>query len=276
MTSQLSAQVHSAIMGHLIGDAFSHERFKWSADSAQMLCTLVSLYENDGLNVQDQAEKLYDLYLGGYLIGEDEEVVLTPVVCQSIRNFSNAMSPDQCGLHEESEDDYGAVVRVLPTAMYFARSSVDTLIDSIEQSTIITHQSLNNKVICAVLGLVFRNLLLQEKTKVFEFLADYYKTKHLDAHLVKLKSIESHKSNPQHEPERCFWTAWDIFTKHQFDLKSALLAVPNDSIVTPVSILVGSLVGLSVALDDMPSDWLQTIYLTSEVMEYILGFVELF
>lgn len=208
----------------------------------------------------------------------DEAVVaLSPITAQAIKNFSNGMSADQCGLPEQSADDYGALMRVLPISIYFSNSSIDTFLDNIETSTSITHKSLNNIVCCSILGLMLRNLLLQKKEKVSELLLDYYKTKKMNAlHSECVVVLQNRKITPMRTPEHCLWSAYDVFAKYGNDAKSAIL---NCQLLgkhsNPIAIIASSLISLAYGTDNMPDQWMKSLVLTSEVKEHVVNFLKI-
>ncbi len=293
--------VKGSIVGQFAGDAVGHpysfiknpnypvsmlpdpdgKRGNFSSFSAMNLCTMATINENDELNGEDLMEKLYDLYIGGYLMpDEDSEYVnLGPITSQAIANHANNVPVDKCAPRDQNDCD--CLTRMLPIGLYWSSSSIDELVDAAHAACRITHGHIKSQACCAIYCLIIRNLLQQNSEKVFDLLTDYYKTKKMHDYESELQSIKDWKNNNQCKGttglEDCFWSAWMAYSKYEFDFELCVNeAIKNAENGCPrgAASIAGGLCALSIGLNAIPTKWLNTLHWTSEAMEIILKFTD--
>ena len=83
------------------------------------------------------------------------------------------------------------------------------------------------------------------------------------------------KENDRQGVENCFWSAWDTYVKNQNDFRlcvTSAIALGNDA--NSVGAVAGGLVAMNNGLQDVPRTWLNTLILSSEVMETIMTFTD--
>lgn len=289
--------VKGSIVGHLVGDALG---YPWSDSQSRIpnqlemtqgpggelpgeytslgtfsLATIASLNECEGLDCEDLMEKFYDVYIGGYLTPNENCYDVGATTSQAINNHSNGMSLDRCGL-DSPDNDADALNRMLPIALFYATSPIATIVLKAEDACKITHADISSQVACAVYCLMIRNLILQKAEKVFDTLLDYYTEKgakeHLDA-LERLKS--SSNATERNAVEDCFWVAWKAFSKYENDFGFAVTeAIQKGNDTNAAGALVGSFAAVANGLNDIPTKYLKTLVLSSEVMDVVITFTD--
>lgn len=292
--------VKGSIVGMLIGDAMGyHYRFAkdkgvpqlsdidmlpgpqefrqegiYTNASALALCTQATLNEYDSLNIDDLLERFYECMVGGYMNYDAEDYYLGQVSAQSIKNFSNGIPWDRCGLKTELADtDDDVFLRLLPVALWNISAETKDFLEEIRKTAVLTHAS-TNAIICSQLyALIVRNLLLQKAEKVFDTLADYY-SKDATEFESALKEIRLQIDEPKTALVATFWAAWKVFSNNQNNFRNAVrkaMRCPNPNVVGGI---VGSWVALQTGLNDIPLPWLKALKLSGEAMESTHSFVQ--
>lgn len=200
-----------------------------------------------------------------------------PACSQAIKNFSNGMPPDKCGLADINGEDDEALVRVLPVALLMSSQPTEDMLEQVTKLTRLTHSTVVNDVCCSVLALIIRNLLLNRPEKVFEILEKYYSQLEHHADVLQ-KMVESKEiSNKAGHAVQSFWTAWRVFSNNQDNFRQCVARTIR--LGGPVNVtagLAGMLCGLKNGLNEIPMSWLTTLKLTPEATEVIdtfMGFV---
>lgn len=286
------------IVGFLIGDALAYpyeniDKIKeyeidmvrglheesvgsWSFPGAFALATMSSINDCDGINLDDIVEKFNDVYIAGYLTVDNECKDIGPVTSEAIKNYTNGLPPDKCGV-ENANFDCDCLLRILPVGLYLAFRPLDEIVDQAHQVCKITHSDYYSQVCCAVFCLIIRNILLQKSEKVFDILTNYYSGKDMKNHadvLSKFKEKPKDVLNTRNIND-VFWGAWSTYVSYENSFEIALIeSVYLGGDTNSRTSLVGALCGLSNGLNNIPNKWLNTIALTSESMEIIQKFVD--
>lgn len=285
--------VKGSIIGHLIGDALG---YPWSGTSqipsvlqmidgpsgelpgeytchgAFTIATIASINECDKIDSEDIIEKLYEVYIGGYMTSDGNCYDVGESTAQAINNYANGIPLDRCGLEINDSD---ALARMLPIALYTCKMQIPSIIDNAHRICSLTHKHPRSHVVCAAYCLIIRNLLLQKAEKVFDVLLHHYKQNEL--HFKATQELQGMSQNYKNsDVEECFWTTWSYFSKYENDYQFAVTeAIRNGSDKNAVGAVTGSLSAIMNGLNDIPVDWLRTIRLTSEVMETIMHFTNI-
>ncbi len=301
----LESLVKGSIVGHLIGDAlgfpFSNKRVMpvqvdmiptddgnlpgmYQGPATLSLCTMSSINEFKDINSEDILDKFNDFLVAGFLASSDECSDVSPLTIESIKNHSNGMPPDKCGVKNDSGSDainYDSecVARILPIALFCATEKTDVLIEKSKEICQLTHVSIDSEIICAAYCLIIRNLLLQKSEKVFDVLYQYHK-EHNAEYLPALDKIrywpDNNTPTGSVSPVGCFWTAWKSFSQFENDFRNCVcscIALGGDANSTGA--VAGSISALVNGLSSIPTEWLNTIVLTGEVMGTINDFTEI-
>ena len=120
----------------------------WSDDGAQALCLLASLLHNDGLELQDFANRLVDWRDHGYLAVDGwvfDVGIQTSYALQALRS---GVAPTQSAPVDERRNGNGSLMRVLPLALWHEGSDRELMHDAALQS-LPTHAHPRAQVACA-------------------------------------------------------------------------------------------------------------------------------
>jgi len=291
--------IKGSIIGHLVGDALGypyenasnvmqyqiemvrghHEEIEgsWSMPGAFSLATMDSINEYNGLDLDDVMEKFNDVYIAGYLTPNEECKDLGPITTEAIRNYTNGMPIDRCGVKTETMDN-DCLARILPIGLYFATNPINEFVDNVHAVCRLTHANAHCEVTCAAYCMVIRNLLLQRPEKALGLLSDYYRTKKMHEHLRALTSLSEYRDikNPEGNNHvfDSFWSAWNCHTRNEQNYECCVtdaVYLGNDTNTTAA--IAGAISALSNGLNDIPYKWLQTLRINNEVMEITQTFV---
>ena len=188
--------VKGGIVGLLIGDALGYP-FLLSTDeipethkidmipSSQelgvythigslMICTLASINEYNQVDPEDIMDKFHEFYVGGAYTPNNECFEIDGTTVQSIKNYSNGMPIDRCGLKNSDAKDNNALSRALIIGLYHATDDLPTLVKAAHDVCKLTHNTVTAQVCSALYATIVRNMVTQQAEKVFELLKDYY------------------------------------------------------------------------------------------------------
>ncbi|GHG71893.1 ADP-ribosylglycohydrolase family protein [Comamonas sp. JC664] len=130
----------------------------WSDDGAQALCLLDSLLYQGRLDPEDLGRRLVNWMEWGYLAvdGQVFDVgIQTRVALMDIHAGTPAL---QAGPRGEQDNGNGALMRVLPLALWHAGADAELVSDAMTQSRV-THGHPRSQVCCAVYCLWARRIL---------------------------------------------------------------------------------------------------------------------
>ena len=130
----------------------------WSDDGAQALCLLDSLLSCDVFSLEDFSERLSSWYEKGMWAIENKVFDVGVQTGQALRAYRLGMPPEKCGFLRPEGKGNGALMRVLPLALWHRGTDRDLVQDAHNQC-LITHGHPCNQVCCALYCLVARNLL---------------------------------------------------------------------------------------------------------------------
>jgi len=290
--------VKGAIIGHLVGDTLG---YCWSdkqgiPDELEMtetsinkigeytslgafsLATMATINDCGELDLDDLLEKFYDVYIAGYLTSTTECYDVGAVTSAALNRYSNGFPPDRCGVSNVSDAD--SLGRMLPVALFHCTDPIETIVKKAHLVCTLTHALISDQVICAVYCLIVRNIILQKTEKVFELLEHYYIEQSMSDHTRYLSNMKIWGSNGTIEEKditaalKCFWISWNSFSKNENDYFFTILnSIKFGDDKNAVGAISGSLGALNNGLNNIPSKYLRTLQLTSEVMEIITKFV---
>lgn len=247
----------------------------YSDDGAQALCLLDSLITCQKFNLQDFSEKLSNWYQNGYWAVDHIVFDVGLQTSEAHHAYKNGLSPEQCGLLRPNGKGNGALMRVLPLALWHNGSDKDLILDAHSQCQI-THGHLCNQVCCALYCLTARFLL---KGEPFHFALSYA--------LHSLQKI--YKQMPAHQQE----LEWSIRPDQPWigtgtgyvvdSLRSAFMILKqtscyeeavkyaillgNDTDTT--ACITGGLAGILYGYSNIPKRWIATLKGKSEI-EHLL------
>lgn len=142
----------------------------WSDDGAQALCLLDSLVNCKRMDLHDFSQRLWDWYDKG-LWAVDQHVFDVGVqTAHSLRAFHQGTAPEQAGNIIPEGKGNGALMRVLPLALWH-QGSDEQLVEDAHTQSLITHGHLVNQVICALYCLWVREVAKKKEMEKAYFQA---------------------------------------------------------------------------------------------------------
>lgn len=130
----------------------------WSDDGAQALCLLASLIECGRLNLDDFGQRLVRWYDEGYLAVDGNVFDIGITTGAAIRRLKTGVPADEAGSTHPQSNGNGALMRVLPLAIWHTGSDAELIHDARQQS-LVTHGHLRSQLCCALYCLWARRIL---------------------------------------------------------------------------------------------------------------------
>jgi len=136
----------------------------WSDDGAQALCLLDSLISCGKLDVYDFGGRLVK-WLNEGLWAVDNKVFDCGIQTSSaLREFARGVPPDRSGFCNPNGKGNGALMRVLPLALWHKGSDKELVKDAHAQAAV-THGHICNQVCCALYCLWARKIMTGENVR---------------------------------------------------------------------------------------------------------------
>lgn len=130
----------------------------WSDDGAQALCLLASLLEHERLDLDDFAFRLSRWYDAGYLAVDGIVFDVGITTGRAMRLIAAGVRPEEAGPDDAYSNGNGALMRVLPLALWHEGTDAELVRDARRQSRV-THGHLRSQLCCALYCLWARRLL---------------------------------------------------------------------------------------------------------------------
>lgn len=136
----------------------------WSDDGAQALCLLDSLLTCSNFNLQDFSDRLISWYNDGLWAVDGRVFDIGIQTSEAFRAYTQGTPPEKSGLVRPEGKGNGALMRVLPLALWH-RGDDDKLVEFAHRQSLITHGHICNQVCSALYCLWARGLLAGEDNK---------------------------------------------------------------------------------------------------------------
>ena len=130
----------------------------WSDDGAQALCLLDSLLACGMFDLKDFSNRLSGWYEDGLWAVNGVVFDVGMQTSEALSAYRSGLSPEKCGFLRPDGKGNGALMRVLPLALWHKGTDKDLVLDAHSQC-LITHGHPCNQVCCALYCLVARYLL---------------------------------------------------------------------------------------------------------------------
>ena len=130
----------------------------WSDDGAQALCLLDSLLTCGTFCLNDFSQRLSDWYEKGLWAVDNVVFDVGIQTGEALSAYQSGLSPEKCGLLRPEGKGNGALMRVLPLALWHKGTDRELVADAHSQC-LITHGHVCNQVCCALYCLAARYLL---------------------------------------------------------------------------------------------------------------------
>lgn len=130
----------------------------WSDDGAQALCLLDSLVEVGNFDLKNFSDKVLAWYDEGLWAGDGNVFDVGVQTSMALDAYRNGLSPEKCGLIRPDGKGNGALMRVLPLALWHEGTD-EQLVKDAHIQCLITHGNITNLVCCGLYVLIARFLL---------------------------------------------------------------------------------------------------------------------
>lgn len=130
----------------------------WSDDGAQALCLLDSLISCGKMDLNDFASRLLKWYDSGLWAVDNKVFDVGIQTSRTLNAYSKGMSPYESGNIVPEGKGNGALMRVLPLALWH-KGSDEELVNDAHIQSLVTHGHICNQVCCALYCLWARRLL---------------------------------------------------------------------------------------------------------------------
>ena len=130
----------------------------WSDDGAQALCLLESLLVCGALRLEDFARRLSAWYEEGVWAVDGAVFDVGIQTGTALRAYRRGMPPELCGAVQPDGKGNGALMRVLPLALWH-RGTDRELAEDAHRQCLVTHSHPCSQVCCALYCLAARGLL---------------------------------------------------------------------------------------------------------------------
>src|SRR5262245_14457111 len=130
----------------------------WSDDGAQALCLLASLLECGRLDPDDLGQRLLDWYTDGYMAVDGRVFDIGITTRQALAAIREGTPALKAGPRSVNANGNGALMRVLPLALWHQGPDGGLIIDAQAQSRV-THGHLRSELCCALYCLWARRTL---------------------------------------------------------------------------------------------------------------------
>ena len=130
----------------------------WSDDGAQALALLASLLHRQQFDMQDFAQRLVNWYEHGYMAVDYRVFDVGVQTAQVLRKILLGVPVGEAAVNDEHANGNGALMRVLPLALWHQGSDAELVQLAYTQSHV-THAHLRSKVCCALYCLWARRLV---------------------------------------------------------------------------------------------------------------------
>ena len=130
----------------------------WSDDGAQALCLLDSLVEVGNFDLKNFSDKVLAWYDEGLWAVDGNVFDVGVQTSMALDAYRNGLSHEKCGLIRPDGKGNGALMRVLPLALWHEGTD-EQLVKDAHIHCLITHGNITNLVCCGLYVLIARFLL---------------------------------------------------------------------------------------------------------------------
>jgi ADP-ribosyl-[dinitrogen reductase] hydrolase len=258
----------------------------WSDDASLTMCTMESLLK--GYDIEDMGKTFCSWLFDGHWTSTGFVFDSGLTTFQALdRIHSGGVSARNSGCYHEEDNGNGALMRMLPVALYFRKEPIDDFLAHVHEISSITHSHPRAQMGCGIYALLVRNLLAgEDKFRAY-------------SSAVK-QALDSYGAQPFFKPEMTHFIrilGGAIADLAQDDINSSgylidtleaslwcllkydstkdiLLAAVNLGLDTDTTGMVaGGMAGLLYGLDGVPAGWVDSLARKTEINELIDRFV---
>lgn len=249
----------------------------WSDDGAQALCLLNSLLENGRFSLTDFSMKLLAWYDTGLWAVDNVVFDVGIQTSEALNTFRNGVSPEMCGNVRPDGKGNGALMRVLPLALWHRGTDLE-LVNDAHRQCLITHANITNQVCCALYCLVARRLLegmnfnaalshsVQNIREIYADMSDYNEEFEFRLQPDEPDIWRGNGSGYVIDSLRSAFMIMREAGCYEDAVKRAV-SLGNDTDTT--ACILGGLAGIAFGYDSIPERWINTLRQKASVEELL-------
>lgn len=249
----------------------------WSDDGAQALCLLNSLLENGRFSLTDFSMKLLAWYDTGLWAVDNVVFDVGIQTSEALNVFKNGVSPEMCGNVRPDGKGNGALMRVLPLALWHRGTDLE-LVNDAHRQCLITHANITNQVCCALYCLVARRLLegmyfnaalshsVQNIREIYADMSDYNEEFEFRLQPDEPDIWRGNGSGYVIDSLRSAFMIMREAGCYEDAVKRAV-SLGNDTDTT--ACILGGLAGIAFGYDSIPERWINTLRKKASVEELL-------
>jgi ADP-ribosylglycohydrolase len=266
---------------------FDQPEGTWSDDSALTLCSMESLLK--GYDVEEMGKTFCTWLFDGHWTstGFVFDAGLTTFLALDRIN-SGGVSARKSGCYHEDDIGNGALMRMLPVALFFRKETIDDFLTHVHEISSITHAHPRAQIGCGLYALLVRELVdCTDKRAAYaaavKQAVDYYGAKPdlkpelthfiriLGGNIADLAQDDINSSGYLIDTlEASLWCLLKYDTT-----KDVLLAAVNLGLDTDTTGMVaGGMAGLFYGLESIPPTWIDSLARKTEISELIDRFAD--
>ncbi|MFW1839504.1 ADP-ribosylglycohydrolase family protein [Acinetobacter gyllenbergii] len=247
----------------------------WSDDGAQALCLLASLLHCQKLDPVDLMNRIANWYQFGYMAPDYHVFDVGVQTATAIRQYLQGTPIMQVAIDDEHANGNGALMRVLPLALWH-QGTDETLILAAYLQSHITHAHLRSKVCCALYCLWARYILKGMTinaawSHAVTILRGYYGNRPDELEQLEffIRPDDLEGGTGSGYVVDCLKSAYLALqeSSYQAVIKKAI-SLGRDTDTT--ACVAGGLAGLAFGYEDIPAVWLQQLR-AKEMVEPLLA-----
>lgn len=240
----------------------------WSDDGAHALALLASLLHCQRFDMQDFAQRLVNWYQVGYMAVDYQVFDVGVQTAQVLRKIMLGVPVDQAVVNDEHANGNGALMRVLPLALWH-QGSDEELVRLAHLQSHVTHAHLRSKVCCALYCLWARRLLQgMDKEEAWQHAvatlrqiyhgADYQESEVITELEWNIRPDEAYQCTGSGYVVDCLHSARLAMQQNSFEgvIKTAI-AFGRDTDTT--ACVAGGLAGIYFGVRQIPHRWLHAL-----------------
>ena len=250
----------------------------WSDDGAQALCLLDSLLTCNVFSLEDFSERLFSWYEKGMWAIGNIVFDVGLQTSEALSAYGAGTPPEKCGFLRPEGKGNGALMRVLPLALWHRGTDRDLVQDAHAQC-LITHGHPCNQVCCALYCLVARNLLKgtdypEAMERAIGTIRNIYKEmpgyeRELEWSVRPDEPWEGRGSGYVVDSLRSAFMIMERADSYEDAVKRAIM-LGDDTDTT--ACITGGLAGILYGFDNIPKRWYHTLRGKKEVEDLLKGF----